>query len=240
MRGQRRDECREDALFMVVCIWWRGIIHQGCPLQGTIHGGWASGSPKYDDVIKWKHFPRYWPFVGRNPPVTGGFPPHRPVTRSFYVCFELRFNKRFGKRSRRRWFDTPSHSLWRHCNGDISCTCIDAKYTAYATSGDNIHEAYHWHSRVTSQCSAIALQWRHNGRGGVSNHQSPDCLFNRLFRRRSKKTSKLCVTGLCEGNSPVTGEFPTQRTSNAENVSIWWRHYRKWGTRGFPYNENTA
>ena len=50
-------------------------------------------------------------------------------------------------------------------------------------------------------------------------------LFNLLFRRRSKKTRKLCVTGLCEGNSPVTGEFPAQRASSAENVSIWWRHY---------------
>ena len=50
---------------------------------------------------------------------------------------------------------------------------------------------------------------------GVSNHQLHDCLLNRLFRRRSKKTSKLRVTGLCEGNSPVTGEFPAQ-TSNAE------------------------
>ena len=44
-------------------------------------------------------------------------------------------------------------------------------------------------------------------------------------RRRSKKTPKLRVTGLCEGNSPVTGEFPAQRASNAENVSIWWRHH---------------
>ena len=33
------------------------------------------------------------------------------------------------------------------------------------------------------------------------------------------------VTGLCEGNSPVTSEFPTQRASNAENVSIWRRHH---------------
>ena len=40
-----------------------------------------------------------------------------------------------------------------------------------------------------------------------------------------KKTSKLRVTGLCAGNSPVTDEFPTQRASNAENVSIWWRHH---------------
>ena len=68
-------------------------------------------------------------------------------------------------------------------------------------------------------------QWRHHGGDGVSNHQPPDCLLNRLFRRRSKKTSKLRVTGLCAGNSPVTDEFPSQRTSNAENVSIWWRHH---------------
>ena len=70
---------------------------------------------------------------------------------------------------------------------------------------------------------AMPLQWRHNGHDGVSNHQSYHCLLNCLFRRRSKKTSKLRVTGLCEGNSLV-GEFPAQRDSNAENVSIWWRH----------------
>ena len=44
-------------------------------------------------------------------------------------------------------------------------------------------------------------------------------------RRRSKKTPKLRVTGLCAGNSPVTGEFRAQMASNAENVSIWWRHH---------------
>ena len=69
------------------------------------------------------------------------------------------------------------------------------------------------------------LQWRHNGRGDVSNYQHLECLFNSLFRRRSQKISKLPVTDLCDGNSPVTGEFPSQRASNAENVSIWWRHH---------------
>ena len=64
----------------------------------------------------------------------------------------------------------------------------------------------------------MSLQWRHNERYGVSNHQPHNCLLNRLFRHRSKKTSKLRVTGLCEGNSPVTREFPAQRASNAENV----------------------
>ena len=48
----------------------------------------------------------------------------------------------------------------------------------------------------------IPLHWRHNDHDGISNHQPHGCLLNRLFRRRSKKTSKLCVTGLCVGNSP--------------------------------------
>ena len=55
------------------------------------------------------------------------------------------------------------------------------------------------------------LQWRQNERDSISNHQPHDCLFNCSFRRRSKKTSKLRVTGLCARNSPVTGEFPAQR-----------------------------
>ena len=76
-----------------------------------------------------------------------------------------------------------------------------------------------------------ALLWRRNERDGVSNHQRFDCQLSRLFRRRSKKTSKLSVTGLCAGNSPVTGELPTQRDSNAENVSIWWRHHT-WASGG--------
>ena len=71
----------------------------------------------------------------------------------------------------------------------------------------------------------LSLRWRHNGHGGVSNHQPHNCLLNRLFECRLKKASKLRVTGLCAGHS-------AQMTSNAENVSIWWRHHipsiRKW------------
>ena len=29
------------------------------------------------------------------------------------------------------------------------------------------------------------------------------------------------------GNSPGTGAFPAQMASNAENISIWWRHHVK-------------
>ena len=67
--------------------------------------------------------------------------------------------------------------------------------------------------------------WRHDERDSVSNHRRFDCLLNRLFRPRPKEISKLRVTGLCGGNSPVTGEFPLQRACNAENVFIWWCHH---------------
>ena len=91
-----------------------------------------------------------------------------------------------------------------------------------------------WESLYQERWSS--LQWRHNGHDSISNHQPHDCLLNRLFRRRSKKTSKLRVTGLCAGNSPGTGEFPAQMASNVENVSIWWRHY-VYRNRVLEYNE---
>ena len=48
----------------------------------------------------------------------------------------------------------------------------------------------------------VSWHRRHNDYGGVSNHQPRGCLLKRLFRRKSKETSKLRVTGLCVGNSP--------------------------------------
>ena len=73
-------------------------------------------SVSHYDVFKWKRFPRYWPFargIHRSPVDSH----HKgPVTRSFGVSFDLHLNKRLSKQSRRQWDDTPSHSLWRHCN----------------------------------------------------------------------------------------------------------------------------
>ena len=68
----------------------------------------------------------------------------------------------------------------------------------------------------------VTLRWRHNELDGVSDHQPHDCLLNHLFGCRSKKTSKLRVTGLCAG---IRREFPAQMASDAENISIWWRHH---------------
>ena len=78
-------------------------------------------------------------------------------------------------------------------------------------------------SKLATKRSSKSLQWRHNEHGGVPNHQRRDCLLSRLFRRKSRKTSKLRVTGLCEGNSPATGEFPhkgpvTRKTFPFEDI----------------------
>ena len=61
-----------------------------------------------------------------------------------------------------------------------------------------------------------ALQWRHKECDGVSNHRHLESLLKRLFRRRSKKISKLRIIGLREGNPTVTGGFPSQKASNAK------------------------
>ena len=68
----------------------------------------------------------------------------------------------------------------------------------------------------------ITLQWRHNEGDGVSNHRRLDCLLNRLFRCRSKKTSKLRVTGLCAGNSPVTEFHYRYLFLYSTQNSRWW------------------
>ena len=52
------------------------------------------------------------------------------------------------------------------------------------------------------------LKWRHTQCNGVSNHQRLECLLNCLFRRRSKKTSNIGVTGLCEGIQRWQVDFP--------------------------------
>ena len=88
----------------------------------------------------------------------------------------------------------------------------DAHYCPYSGLSPVLHQATtcananlyrHWNPNSARPSTVIVLidrtlQWCHNGHN---------------------------VTGLCEGNSQVTGEFPAQSASNAENVSIWWRHH---------------
>ena len=94
-------------------------------------------------------------------------------------------------------------NVWKH-DGEWVC-------------GNCITHTMHWYRMICKVRKPVfmlilsSLEWRHNGRDSVSNHQSLDCLLNRLLKRRPQKTLKLSVTGLC--------------ASNAESVSIWWRHY---------------
>ena len=68
------------------------------------------------------------------------------------------------------------------------------------------------------------LQWRHNERNGVSNHRCLGCLLDRLFRRRSRRhlssTSMAFVKEITDNRWILS-----QRPSNAENGSNWWRHH---------------
>ena len=142
-----------------------------------------------------------------------------------------------------RWPLRAFHGNQRHSHESCSISKLSCLLHGHHGQTDLFYEPYFnwygmWHGFIfhsgTRHLHMIGnlikkindpLQWRHNGRDNVSNHQPRDCLLNRLFRRRSKKTSKLRVTGLCAGNSPATGEFPAQRSSNAEHISIWWRHH---------------
>ena len=61
-----------------------------------------------------------------------------------------------------------------------------------------------------------SLQWRHNGRDGVSNHQPHDCLLNRLFGRWSKKHQSSASLAFVYEEFTGDYEFPAQMASNAE------------------------
>ena len=150
------------------------------------------------------------------------------------------------KCSRDNWSFNTSETV-KHGINDVYMK-LHSLYGAPSIDGLNMGHSTLWHSMIkhnfisrkypfttfyflplysTCTCELMMspLQWRHNGRDSVSNHQPHDCLLKRLFRRRSKKTSKLRAAGLCAWKSPETGEFPAQMASNAENVSIWWRHH---------------
>ena len=93
--------------------------------------------------------------------------------------------------------------------------------------GQDKHYSTTWHYNVVIMGSM------------ASQVTSLTIVYSTVYSRcSSKKASKLRVTGLCAGNSPVTGEFPGQRTSNAENVSIWWRHHEKKQTTSNTWHDH--
>ena len=81
-----------------------------------------------------------------NSPVTGGLPSQRPVTRSFNDLFDLCQNKRLSKQSRRRWFETPWHSYWRHCNANEAVTVaklVHVPNQCWLLVSNTQHSIYH-------------------------------------------------------------------------------------------------
>ena len=86
-----------------------------------------------------------------NSPVTGEFPSQRPVTRSFDVFLICAWTNGWDKQSRRWWFETPSWSLWRHCNviNRMLCELVDIERNFGGTcTGRGQHCSCWWHSTV--------------------------------------------------------------------------------------------
>ena len=87
--------------------------------------------PCHDDVIKWKHFPRNWPFFAGNSPGPGEFPAQRAVMPSFDVFCDLCLNKWLSKQSWGWWFEMLSRPLWHHCN--VLWNLLEFANTCYST-----------------------------------------------------------------------------------------------------------
>ena len=117
--------------------------------------------------------------------------------------------------------DAPSHAAVRVVKVLIHPRVLRLYSKAEILSFDCVPHSNCWWGNCM-----VSLQWCHNERDGISNHRRLDCLLNRLFRCRSKKTSKPRVTDLCEGNSPVTSEFPqkgpvTRKMFPLDDVFMW-------------------
>ena len=100
------------------------------------------------------------------------------------------------------WVISTLCQLTIHVLGVLMETFLRAKFAIYCVCNTTLWRIHPWRGRRDT------LYWRHNDHDGVSNYQPHGCLLNRLFRRRSKKTSKLRVTGLCAGNSPGPANSP--------------------------------
>ena len=75
----------------------------------------------HGDVMKWKKFPHYWPFVWGISRSLVSFP-HKGQWCGTLIFFNLCLNKRLSKQPNHRWLETPSRSVWRHCNVLLHCT----------------------------------------------------------------------------------------------------------------------
>ena len=130
-----------------------------------------------------------------NSPVTR----QRWVTQSYDAFFHQRLKKELSKQWRRRWFEEPWHPL-----------CALRHTTVSGVYYHRMHYSDVLIGTMASQITSLTIVYS-------TVYSGTD--------QRKEQSSTSHVTGLCVVNSPVTGEFPAQRASNAENVSISWRHH---------------
>ena len=97
--------------------WWASLLTYICVTLPEISMHWYPFEwLVHDDVIKWKHFPRYWPFVQGIHRASANSPHKGQWQGALMFSFICALNKQLSKQSWGWWFETPSHSLWRHCN----------------------------------------------------------------------------------------------------------------------------
>ena len=122
--------------------------------------GWLAGWLN-DDVIKWKHFPFYWPFVRRihRSPLDS---PHKGQWRgALMLSLICAWTNILSQQPRRRRFETPSRSLWRHCSGmegwihGVSCwNCVSLIYLIAFKS-----DPFLCHVHPCAKVMALFLKW---------------------------------------------------------------------------------
>ena len=123
VNSPHKGQSRRALMFSLICAWANGWVNTreaGELRRHRAHYDVTVMSNRFS--LRWmmNHLPLVWwsnfrfMFL-KYPPVTGGFPSQRQMMRSFDVFFDHHLNQRLSKSSRRRWFETTSRSLWRHC-----------------------------------------------------------------------------------------------------------------------------
>ena len=94
------------------------FVYAISPYVPNLNTFWAIGIIRccHDDVIKWKHLPRYWPIARRIHRSPVNFPQKGQWRGAWMFFFDLRLNKRLRKQSWGWWFEAPPRPIWRRCN----------------------------------------------------------------------------------------------------------------------------
>ena len=200
---------------------WLNAVRQRAISVPMLNHMYNVAGLNHDNVIKKKHFPRYRPYARRIPrsPVDS---PKKGQWRGalkfslIYAWTNGLANHRDAGDLRRRSAHHDVIVMWVQLavgeETDPHCWhMIDSIIPGWTQS----HKKYN---------RLLKIHYCDVKMGAMASQITSLTILNRSFRRRSKKTSKLCITGLCAGNSPVTGEFPPQMASNVQNGSIWWCH----------------